>query len=77
MDASVWGQGVAWRARRVRVSELSLKKTDVEDGHRPGVTDADHVELRDLKKRNKLLEQGNEVLHRAAANLSQASLPRE
>ncbi len=52
-----------------------MKKTDVEDGHRLGVTDADRVELRDLKKRNKLLEQENEVLRRAAAYLSQANLP--
>ncbi len=44
-----------------------MKKADVEDGHCPGVTDADRVELRDLKKRNKLLEQENEVLRRAAA----------
>ena len=52
-----------------------MKKADVEDGHGPGVTDADRAELRDLKKRNKLLEQENEVLRRAAAYLSQANLP--
>jgi hypothetical protein len=52
-----------------------LKKADVEDGNRPGLTDADRAELRELKKRNRLLEQENEVLCRAAAYLSQANLP--
>jgi transposase len=47
----------------------------VQDGKRPGLTDADRAELRDLKKRNRLLEQENEVLRRAAAYLSQANLP--
>ncbi len=52
-----------------------MKKADVEDGNRPGVTAKDAVELRELKKRNRLLEQENEVLRRAAAYLSQANLP--
>ena len=33
------------------------------------------AELRELKRRNRLLEQENEVLRRAAAYLSQANLP--
>ena len=41
----------------------------------PGVTGAESVELRELKRRNRLLEQENEVLRRAAAYLSQANLP--
>ncbi len=52
-----------------------LKKADVEDGNRPGVTEKQSVEVRELKKRNRLLEQENEVLRRAAAYLSQANLP--
>jgi len=52
-----------------------LKKADVEDGKRPGVTQADASELREAKKRIRLLEQENEVLRRAAAYLSQANLP--
>ena len=52
-----------------------LKKAEIEDGHRPGLTDADRRELREVKKRNRLLEQENEVLRRAAAYLSQANLP--
>ena len=52
-----------------------LKKADVEDGIKPGVTDAEHAENRELRKRLRLLEQENEVLRRAAASLSQANLP--
>lgn len=50
------------------------KKADIEDGHRPGLTESERVELRELKKRNRLLEQENEVLRKAAAYLSQANL---
>lgn len=52
-----------------------LKQADIEDGRRPGLTDADRAELRDARKRIRLLEQENEVLPRAAAYLSQAYLP--
>ena len=52
-----------------------LKAVDVEDGVKPGVTLGEHAELRDAKKRIRLLEQENEVLRRAAAYLSQANLP--
>lgn len=51
-----------------------LKRAGVEDGVRPGVTVAESGELRELRKRNRLLEQENEVLRRAAAYLSQANL---
>ncbi len=66
-------------AKDFGVSEASLhnwiKKADVEDGVRPGQTEAERSEVRELKKRNRLLEQENEVLRRAAAYLSQANLP--
>ncbi len=52
-----------------------MKKADIEDGHRPGPTDVDRLELRETKKKIRLLEQENEVLRRAAAYLSQANLP--
>ena len=44
-----------------------LKKADVEDGNRNGVTASEQGELREARKRIGLLEQGNEVLRRAAA----------
>jgi transposase len=51
-----------------------LKQSDIEQGKRPGLTGADQVENRELRKRLRLLEQENEVLRRAAAYLSQANL---
>jgi transposase len=52
-----------------------MRQADVEDGHQPGTTAADNTDLREAKKRIRLLEQKNEVLRRAAAYLSQANLP--
>ena len=42
---------------------------------RPGPTSDEQAENRELRRRVRLLEQENEVLRRAAAYLSQASLP--
>ncbi|VEP40551.1 hypothetical protein TLA_TLA_01811 [Tessaracoccus lapidicaptus] len=44
-------------------------------GLKPGTTATENAELREAKKRIRLLEQENEVLRRAAAYLSQANLP--
>ena len=52
-----------------------LRAADVEEGVRPGTTSSESAELRDLRRRNRLLEQENEVLRRAAAYLSRANLP--
>ena len=53
-----------------------LNRADIEDGVKPGATQKDSDELRAAKKRIRLLEQENEVLRRAAAYLSQGSLPK-
>ena len=53
-----------------------LRQASVDDGDRPGVTTTESAELRDAKKRIRLLEQENEVLRRAAAYLGQANLPK-
>lgn len=52
-----------------------LKQADIEDGIKPGVTADQAAELRELRRRNRRLEQEVEVLRRAAAYLSQAHLP--
>lgn len=52
-----------------------MKSADVEDGVRPGATAVENSELREARKRIRLLEQENKVLRRAAAYLSQANLP--
>jgi len=52
-----------------------LRRADIDEGSKPGQTRVDGVELREARKRIRLLEQENEVLRRAAAYLSQANLP--
>ena len=52
-----------------------IKAAEIEDGSRPGLSASEAAAMRDLKRRNRLLEQENEVLRRAAAYLSQANLP--
>ncbi len=52
-----------------------MRQADIEDGVKAGTIRTESAELRDLRRRNRLLEQENEVLRRAAAYLSQANLP--
>jgi transposase-like protein len=52
-----------------------LRQADIDAGTRPGVTGNESAELRQARRRIRLLEQENEVLRRAAAYLSQAHLP--
>lgn len=52
-----------------------LREERVESGEKPGPTRSENTELRELRQRNKLLEQEVEVLRRAASFLSQAHLP--
>ena len=53
-----------------------VAQAEIEDGRRPGVTSAESAEMRELRRRNRLLEQENEVLRRAAAYLSRGALPK-
>ena len=53
-----------------------LKLADIEDGDAPGVTSAEAAEVRELRKRNRVLEQENEILRRAAAFFARESLPK-
>ncbi len=69
---------IAQIARDFGISESCLRnwlrRAGVEDGTRPGVTAAENAELREARRKIRLLEQENEVLRRAAAYLSQANL---
>ena len=53
-----------------------VKRAEIEDGVREGLTLAEEAEIRELKKRNRLLEQENEVLRRAAIYLGQGVNPK-
>ncbi|MFC5273751.1 IS3 family transposase [Brachybacterium sacelli] len=74
------GVTLAQIAKDFGVHEMTLHKwirqADIDDGNRPGKTREDSTELRELRRRNRLLEQEKEVLRRAAAYLSQANLPK-
>ena len=67
-------------ARDFGISESCLhrwvKRGEIEDGVREGLTLAEEAEIRELKKRNRLLEQENEVLRRAAVYLGQGLNPK-
>jgi transposase len=52
-----------------------MRRADVDEGTKPGRSTGESGELRDARRRIRLLEQENEVLRRAAAYLSQANLP--
>jgi len=53
-----------------------VKQAGVEEGVQDGVTSGERAELRELRKRNKTLEQENYILRRAAAYLSQGTSPK-
>ncbi|QTE30984.1 IS3 family transposase [Pengzhenrongella sicca] len=67
-------------AKDFGISESCLRNwmqaADVQDGNRPGVTVSESAELREMRRRNRLLEQENEILRRAAAYFAQAHLPK-
>jgi transposase len=53
-----------------------LQLADIDDGVRPGVSSQESAELRELKRRNRVLEQENEILRRAAAFFAKDALPK-
>lgn len=62
------------------VSEASIynwvKQADIDDGVRPGLTEAEADELREVKRRNRVLEEENLILRRAAAFFAKEVSPK-
>lgn len=73
------GVTIAQIAHDFGIHEMTLHKwlrqDDIDSGVVPGQSRQESQDLKDARKRIRLLEQENEVLRRAAAYLSQANLP--
>ena len=71
---------VAQVARDFGISETSVSnwvsKADIEDGKKPGLTSKEAAELRQARKRIRVLEQENEILRRAAIYLGRGAVPK-
>ena len=67
-------------AKDFGISESCLHRwvaqADIDDGVRPGLSTSESAELRELKRRNRTLEQENEILRRAAAFFARETLPK-
>lgn len=53
-----------------------IRKADIDDGARPGVTPAQAEENRELRRRNRVLEQEVEILRRATAYFAKGLAPK-
>ena len=73
------GVTLAQLAKGCGIHEVTLhewvRQADIDDGNRPGRSREVSTELREARRRVRLLEQEVEVLRRAAAYLSQGHLP--
>jgi transposase len=71
---------IAKIAKDFGISESCLQRwlahADIEEGVRPGATAVESAELRELRKRNRVLEQENEILRRAAAYFAREISPK-
>jgi transposase len=67
-------------AKDFGISESCLNRwltlDEIETGDRPGVTKTEAAEMRELKRRNRVLEEENLILRRAAAFFAKESLPK-
>lgn len=73
-------QSIRQTARDFGISESCLNRwlmiDEIESGDRAGVTKAEAAEVRELKRRNRVLEEENLILRRAAAFFAKESLPK-
>jgi transposase len=73
-------ESIAKVAKSFGISESCLQRwlaqADIEDGVRSGTTAAESAELRELRRRNRQLEQENEILRRAAAYFAKEISPK-
>ena len=53
-----------------------MRRQDIEEGNREGVTQSERAEMKELKREIKELRQANEILRRASAFFAAAELDR-
>jgi transposase len=53
-----------------------VRRTERDEGLKPGPTSADQARLRELERENRELRQANEILRKASAYFAQAELDR-
>lgn len=53
-----------------------MRRADIDEGRREGVTSSEQAEMVQLRRRMRQLEMENEILRRAAAYFASSSLPK-
>lgn len=53
-----------------------LRRTQVDEGQRPGITSEERSRLKELERENRELRRANEILRKASAYFAQAELDR-
>jgi transposase-like protein len=70
---------IAKLARDLKISEGCLRnwlnQSDVDEGTKPGLTTAEHKELVELRRENRVLRMERDLLSRAAAFFAQEECP--
>jgi len=61
---------------RTRTLNNWIKRAEIDDGDRPGVTSDAAVKMKALERENKELRQANEILRKASVYFAQAELDR-
>ena len=54
-----------------------VRRTEVDQGRRPGVTSDERARMKELERENRELRRANEILRKAAAFFAQAELDRK
>ena len=78
LDLVAQGEPVAQVAKNLGISESCLRRwmdrDDIDAGRKEGLTSAEHKELVELRRRNRVLEMENEILKRASAYFARENI---
>ncbi len=78
LDLVAQGEPVAQVAKNLGISESCLRRwmdrDDIDAGRKEGLTSAEHKELVELRRRNRVMEMDNEILKRASAYFARENI---